>query len=100
LQELQHKLPPANTDDSPQAAQDAQQLAGVCSKLARLLADDDLEAVEWLAAHEALLRRALGESYAPIADAVRRFDCAQASSRLRIAAQSVGIALSNATGNP
>ena len=100
LQELQHKLPPTSTNASPQVGQDAQQLAGVCSTLARLLADDDLEAVEWLAEHEALLRRALGESYVPIADAVRRFDCAQALSRLRIAAQSGAIALSHATGNP
>jgi two-component system sensor histidine kinase/response regulator len=100
VQELQSKLPAATAEASPQAGQDAQQVGGICRKLARLLADDDLEAVEWLAENDALLSRALGESYLPIAEAVRRFDCALALSRLRIAAQSTGMDLSNLTGRP
>jgi two-component system sensor histidine kinase/response regulator len=95
VQQLVQQLPAA----VPVAAAlaDPAELGRVCSRLGALLADDNLEAVEWLARHEALLAQALDHSYAPIADAVRRFDCARALSLLRIAAQSTGIALSNTT---
>jgi hypothetical protein len=72
----------------------------VCNTLAELLADDNLQAVECLAEHAFMLERALGVHYAPLADAVRRFNCDQALLRLRNAAQSIGIAMSNDPGTP
>ncbi len=99
LQELLQQLSAAAPGDAPQVVPDAGELARVCGRLAALLADDNLEAVEWLTGHEALLASALDQAYAPMADAVRRFDCALALSRLRIAAQSLGIAMTNTTGN-
>ncbi|NVO07579.1 MAG: response regulator [Rhodoferax sp.] len=100
LQELALQLPPEAAHTAPEVAVDATALSKVCRTLALLLADDNLEAVECLAENQALLGAALGEHYAAIADAVRRFDCALALSRLRIAAQSLGIAMTNTTGNP
>ncbi len=79
---------------------DPQLLSRVCNTLAALLADDNLEAVEWLAEHADLLGQALGAHYAPLADAVRRFNCEQALVRLRNAAQSVGITMSKVPGIP
>ena len=71
----------------------------VCNTLAALLKDDNLDAVAWLAEHATLLEQALGAHYAPLADAVRLFNCEQALLRLRNAAQSIGIAMSNDPGN-
>ena len=100
VQELALQLPQEPAHATLTEAVDAQALAQVCSHLALLLADDNLEAVECLAENQTLLGAALGEHYAAIADAVRRFDCALALARLRIAAQSLGIAMTNPTGNP
>jgi hypothetical protein len=72
----------------------------VCDTLAALLADDNLQAVDWLAEHADLLGRALGVHYAPLADAVRRFNCEQALLRLRNAAQLSAIAMSKDPGTP
>ena len=72
----------------------------VCDTLASLLANDNLQAVPWLAEHAGLLELALGTHYVPLADAVRRFNCEQALLRLRNAAQSIGIAMSNDPGTP
>jgi two-component system sensor histidine kinase/response regulator len=99
VQELAQKLP-APPDATAAKHPQGPRVPGVCSRLAGLLADDNLEAVEWLAENAVLLEQALGDGYAPIADAVRRFDCALALSRLRIAAQSSGITMSNLRGNP
>jgi two-component system sensor histidine kinase/response regulator len=100
LQALAQQLPRPPHGAVPVAGLDLQALAGVCRRLAGLLADDDLEAVECLAENAALLEPALGQAYFPIAEAVRRFDCAQALSLLRIAAQSSSIAMTHFTGNP
>jgi two-component system sensor histidine kinase/response regulator len=70
----------------------------VCNTLAALLADDNLQAVDCLAEHATLLEQALGAHYPPLADAVRLFNCEQALLRLRNAAQSIGLAMSNDPG--
>ena len=100
LQELAQQLPAAVDATAPADKLDTQRVALLVQVMAGLLADDNLEAVECLADNEAVLKPALGQAYGPIADAVRRFDCVLALSRLRIAAQSLGIAMSNTTGNP
>jgi HPt (histidine-containing phosphotransfer) domain-containing protein len=100
LLELAHKLPPVAQLATPGDAPNAKALAVACGTLARLLAEDNLEAVDWLTDNEALLNAALGEAYFPIADAVRRFDCALALSLLRIAAQSQATTTSHFTGKP
>ncbi len=82
------------------APPDPQLLSAVCDTLAALLADDNLQAVDWLAEHADLLGRALGVHYAPLADAVRRFNCEQALLRLRNAAQLSAIAMSKDPGTP
>jgi two-component system sensor histidine kinase/response regulator len=69
-----------------------------CKALAALLADDNLQAVECLAEHANLLQQALGSHYAPLAEAVRLFNCEEALLRLQNAAQSIGIAMSNDPG--
>jgi two-component system sensor histidine kinase/response regulator len=100
LQALQRQLPTATDATVSGDNLEPQAGASVVRQLAGLLADDDLEAVECLADNEALLKQVLGRAYGAIADAVRRFDCALALSRLRIAAQSLGIAMSNFTESP
>jgi hypothetical protein len=57
-----------------------------------------LQAVACLAEHADLLQQALGAHYAPLADAVRLFNCEEALWRLRNAAQSIGLAMSNDPG--
>jgi HPt (histidine-containing phosphotransfer) domain-containing protein len=100
LQALAEQLPPVTDAATPIDSLDAQAVAAACSRLGGLLADDNLEAVECLGEHEALLKPALGAEYAAMADAVRRFDCALALSRLQLAAQSKGIGMTNTTGTP
>jgi two-component system sensor histidine kinase/response regulator len=100
LQALEQQLPAAMDATASGEGPDVQVAATVLRQLAVLLADDNLEAVECLTDNEALLKQVLGQGYAAIADAVRHFDCALALSRLRIAAQSLGIAMSNFTENP
>ncbi len=78
-------------DGLPAAVASPQALRQVCLQLATLLADDNLAAVDWLAEHQGLLAQALQAQYAAVADAVHRFDCAQALQRLQMAAQSSGI---------
>jgi two-component system sensor histidine kinase/response regulator len=84
---------PASAVQAVPDAPDGRHLEQVCRRLGELLADDDLEAVQWLAEHEALLQQALGVHYAGLADAVLRFDCALALSKLRLASQSMVTAI-------
>jgi PAS domain S-box-containing protein len=100
LAELAQQLAPLAVPALGASPPEPALVRSVCNTLAALLADDNLQAVEWLAEHAALLEQALGTHYAPLADAVRRFNCEQALLRLRNAAQSIGIAMSNDPGTP
>ena len=100
LQQLAQQLAPLAGPAGGAALPAPGLVRSVCNTLAALLADDNLQAVEWLAEHAVLLEQALGTHYAPLADAVRRFNCEQALLRLRNAAQSIGIAMSNDPGTP
>jgi PAS domain S-box-containing protein len=100
VQELVQQLVPVAAVSSGAAIPAPKLVASVCNTLAELLAEDNLQAVTCLAEHAALLEQALGAHYAPLADAVRLFNCEQALLRLRNAAQSIGIAMSNDPGNP
>jgi two-component system sensor histidine kinase/response regulator len=93
------QLPDAPAAATPAQPANAQQLASVCQQLAALLAEDNLEAVECLAEHAALLQTALGERYGAIADAVQRFDCAVALQRLQSGAEWMGINIFSHAGN-
>jgi CheY-like chemotaxis protein len=98
IQELVQQLAPNAAAVAGAPMPTPEQVQSVCHTLAALLADDNLQAVAWLAEHAVLLEQALGVHYAAVADAVRLFNCEQALSRLRIAAQSIGIAISNDPG--
>ena len=100
LQALAQQLATITRPSGSAATPSPEQVLSVCNTLAALLADDNLEAVELLAEHSALLELALGVHYAPLAEAVRRFNCEQALVRLRNAAQSIGLTLSNDPGTP
>ena len=100
LQELQQQLAPVAAASSSSAMPAPEHVASVCNTLAGLLAEDNLQAVTYLTEHAALLEQALGAHYAPLADAVRLFNCEQALLRLRNAAQSIGLAMSNDPGTP
>jgi two-component system sensor histidine kinase/response regulator len=100
LQELGLQLVPVAGPSGGAAMPAPELVRAVCNTLAELLADDNLQAVECLAEHAFMLEQALGVHYAPLADAVRRFNCDQALLRLRNAAQSIGIAMSNDPGTP
>jgi PAS domain S-box-containing protein len=100
LEELRQQLAPSGAATGAVAMPAPELVRSVCQTLAALLADDNLQAVACLAEHAVLLEQALGTHYAPLADAVRLFNCEQALLRLGNAAQSIGIALSNDPGNP
>ena len=94
--DLQPQPAPSQQPDPQPDTQ--RQPAQVCARLAALLADDNLAAVDWLAEHHSLLALALQEHFAAVADAVQRFDCAQALQRLQMAAQSRGIDMTHTPG--
>ncbi len=98
VQELTRQL--AATEKVPHRAAIAtpELVRSVCDTLAAFLEDDNLQAVACLAEHADLLQQALGAHYAPLADAVRLFNCEEALWRLRNAAQSIGLAMSNDPG--
>jgi CheY-like chemotaxis protein/HPt (histidine-containing phosphotransfer) domain-containing protein len=98
LQELIPQLAPVASATGANPMPAPELVRSVCNTLAALLEDDNLQAVAFLAEHAALLEQALGAHYAPMADAVRLFNCEQALLRLRNAAQSIGIAMSNDPG--
>jgi CheY-like chemotaxis protein len=98
LQELNRQLAPARRVPDSATMPAPELVRSVCDTLAALLADDNLQAVACLAEHADLLKQALGAHYAPLADAVRLFNCEQALLRLRNAAQSIGLAMSNDPG--
>jgi HPt (histidine-containing phosphotransfer) domain-containing protein len=100
LQELTQQLATIARPAGSAATPSMEQVLSVCNTLAALLADDNLQAVALLAEHSALLEQALGVHYAPLAEAVHRFNCEQALVRLRNAAQSIGLTLSNDPGTP
>ena len=66
----------------------------IVRSLAALLADDDAEACEVFEAGEAPLRYVLGPQYAMLADAMGKFDFADALAVLSAAAGAAGISLS------
>ena len=68
-------------------------LGAVCRRLARLLADDNLEAVDVLTENDALLRRAFGDAFEPIENEVRNFNCRVALQQLQKAARAQSIDL-------
>jgi two-component system sensor histidine kinase/response regulator len=100
LQELVQQLAPVLAVSEGAGMPAPELVASVCNTLAALLAEDNLQAVTYLAEHAVLLEQALGAHYAPLADAIRLFNCEQALLRLRNAAQSIGIAISNDPGIP
>ena len=61
---------------------DRERVTRVCNQLARLLADDNLEAGELLCDQAALLRRAFGPEFDPVDAAARQFDFESALARL------------------
>ena len=68
-------------------------LAAVCRRLARLLADDNLEAVDVLTENEDVLRRAFADSFERMETEVRTFNCQLALLQLRNAARTHSIDL-------
>ena len=66
-------------------------LAAVCRRLAALLADDNLEAVDLLVENEALLRRTFVDAFDRIEAEIRNFNCASALAQLEVAVQSHAI---------
>ena len=100
LQELAQQLSPVAGVASGAVMPAPELVASVCNTLAGLLADNNLQAVTCVAEHAVMLEQALGAHYAPLAEAVRLFNCEQALLRLRNAAQSIGIAMSNDPGTP
>ena len=100
VRELIQQLASVSTASAAVVAYSPELVRSVCNTLAALLEDDNLQAVACLAEHAALLEHALGAHYAPLADAVRLFNCEQALLRLRNAAQSIGVAMSNDPGTP
>jgi PAS domain S-box-containing protein len=100
LQALTQQLASVARPAGSAATPSLEQVLSVCNTLAALLADDNLQAVALLAEHSVLLEQALGVHYAPLAEAVHRFNCEQALVRLRNAAQSIGLTLSNDPGTP
>ncbi len=100
VRQLVQQLESVATARTAVVAYSPELVRSVCNTLAALLADDNLQAVACLAEHAALLEHALGAHYAPLADAVRLFNCEQALLRLRNAAQSIGVAMSNDPGTP
>jgi CheY-like chemotaxis protein len=100
LQELAQQLATVASAAGSVTVPVPERVLSVCNTLAALLEDDNLQAVALLAEHSALLEQALGVHYAALAEAVRRFNCAQALVRLRNAAQSIGLIMSNESGTP
>jgi len=68
-------------------------LGAVCRRLALLLADDNLEAVDVLTDNEALLRRAFVDSFEHIENDIRNFNCRVALQQLQNAARAQSIDL-------
>ena len=75
-------------------------LRAVCRRLARLLAEDNLEAVDLLTDNGALLQRAFGEAFERIESEVRSFNCQSALAHLQKAAQDLAIDLAHAGDLP
>ena len=67
------------------AAVDPEETRKQVARLAELLADDDAEASELLAAHADVFRTAFGERYASLAEAINRFDFEKALAALNAA---------------
>ena len=94
IAQLRQRLPWQNhalalADDAPDPAV----LAAVCRRLAALLADDNLEALELLTENEWLLRRAFVDAYDRIETEVRNFNGASALAQLQQAAKEKAIDL-------
>ena len=68
-------------------------LRAVCRRLARLLAQDNLEAAEMFVENEDLFQRAFGEAYERMEAEVRNFNCQRALEHLKQAAQNLAIDL-------
>ena len=75
--------------DAP--AVDASELTALGQQLCGLLAQDDMEAGDLFAAHEAVWQAALGDGYGDVAQAIRAFDYALALQSLKDALIARGI---------
>ena len=83
LAALHEALPPETPAGT--AAVDPEETRKQVARLAELLADDDAEASELLAAHADVFRTAFGERYASLAEAINRFDFEKALAALNAA---------------
>jgi two-component system sensor histidine kinase/response regulator len=72
----------------------------ICSELAHLLADNNLEAGDLMADHETLLHSAFGLDFEPVATAVRNFDFDAALAQLQSLAALQGYTLVTAGETP
>jgi hypothetical protein len=75
--------------DAP--AIDVTELTALGQQLCGLLAQDDMEAGDLFAAHEAVWKAALGDAYGDVAQAIRAFDYALALQSLKDALIARGI---------
>ncbi len=90
LDSIAKSLPPEEPTPAT-AAVDTVQLQTLCKRLSAQLMTDDFTSIDTFAANAQLMRAAMGESYAPMADAIHNFDFATALDLLRKAIASHGI---------